>query len=111
MTNNMEKAAELLQKEDFIRKVSECSSQAEVIALFKDNGASVTTEDLATFGTLFTALKDNDGELPDEIAEQVAGGAFDIKNLGNLLGAIGEFMKSLADPITKLIELFSGEKK
>lgn len=107
----MEKAAELLQKEDFVRKVAECSGQDEVIALFKENGATVTAKDLATFATLFTALKDNDGELPDEIAEQVAGGAFDIKNLGTMLEAIGEFMKSLANPITKLIELFSGEKK
>ena len=44
-----------------------------------------------------------------EVAEQVAGGAFDMSNLGKILGAIGDFMKALESPITTLVSLFSGE--
>lgn len=69
----------------------------------------VTAEDLANLGTLLKAFNDNDGELPDEVAEQVAGVAFDISNLGKILGAIGDFMKALESPITTLISIFSGE--
>lgn len=105
----MEKAAELLQKEDFVIKVSEAADQNAAIAIFKENGVTVTAEELASLGTLLKALRDNDGELPDDVAEQVAGGSFDIKNLGSLLGAIGEFMKSLETPINKLLELFGGD--
>lgn len=108
MATNMEKAAELLKNEDFVVKVSEAADQNAAIALFKENGVTVTATELANLGTLLAALRDNDGELPNEVAEQVAGGAFDIKNLGSLLGAIGEFMKSLETPINKLIELFGG---
>lgn len=109
MATNIEKAAELLKNEDFINKVSEVADQNAAIALFKENGVTVTAEDLAKFGTLFAALRDNDGELPDEIAEQVAGGAFDMKNLGALLGAVGQFITAMAKPIDALIQIFSGE--
>ena len=109
MATNLEKAAELLQKEDFIIKVSEAADQNAAIAIFKENGVNVTAEDLAGLGKLFATLRDNDGELPDEFAEQVAGGAFDIKNLGTLLDAVGDFMKALATPINKLISIFGGD--
>lgn len=109
VATNIEKAAELLKDQDFIVKVSKCADQNAAIALFKENGADVTAEDLAKFGTLFAALRDNDGELPDEVAEQVAGGAFDMKNLGALLGAVGDFIKAMATPIDALIKIFSGE--
>lgn len=105
----MEKAAELLKNKDFVVKVSEAADQNAAIALFKENGVTVTATDLANLGTLLAALRDNDGELPGEVAEQVAGGAFDMKNLGSLLGAIGEFMKALENPINKLIEIFNGD--
>ena len=109
VATNLEKAAELLTKEDFVAKVSACADQQAAIALFKENGADVTAEDLANLGTLIKAVQDNDGELPDEVAEQVAGGAFDMSNLGKILGAIGDFMKALENPITTLVSLFSGE--
>lgn len=38
MATNMEKAAELLQKEDFVVKVSEAADQNAAIAIFKENG-------------------------------------------------------------------------
>lgn len=109
MATNIEKVAELLKNEDFVNKVSEVADQNAAIALFKENGVTVTATDLANLGTLMKAFKDNDGEIPDEVAEQVAGGAFDMKNLGALLGAVGDFIKAMATPIDALIQIFSGE--
>ena len=108
MATNLEKATELLTKEDFVAKVSACADQQADIALFKVNGAPVTAEELANLGALIKAFNDNDGELPDEVAEQVAGGSFDMSNLGKILGAVGDFLKALESPITTLISIFSG---
>ena len=54
---------------NIVTKVSACADQNAAIALFKENGADVTATDLANLGTLLKALNDNDGELPDEVAE------------------------------------------
>ena len=66
---NVEKAAELLKTADFVKKVSECADTNSAIALYKENGVDVTAEDLLALGTLLKAVEDNDGEIPDEVAE------------------------------------------
>ena len=108
VATNIEKATELLNTEDFARKVSECADQQAAIALFKENGVNITAEELANLGELLKAFTENDGELPDEVAEQVAGG-FELSQLGSLLGAIGGLFSGLAKPITDIIKIFSGE--
>lgn len=108
MATNLEKATELLTKEDFVAKVSACADQQATIVLFKENCVDVTAEDLANLGALLKSFNDNDDEIPDEVAEQVAGGSFDMSNLGKILGAVGDFLKALESPITTLISILSG---
>lgn len=100
---NVEKAAELLKNEDFVRKISKCDDPAAAIALYKENGVDVTAEDLLALGTLLKAMEDNDGEIPDEVAEQVAGGAVSIGKVFEIIGGIGEFFKTIEEPLKKLL--------
>lgn len=106
MATGIEKAVDLLKNEDFVIKISECADQAAVIALFKENGADVTAEDLNGLGTLIEAAKDNDGEIPDELAEQVAGGAGGLAKVPDLMAVIGEFLTSMSGPLAKVLALF-----
>lgn len=71
---NMEKVIELLKNEDFVKKVAACGDQNDVIELFKNNGVAITSTELENIGKTLQAAEDNDGELPDELAEKVAGG-------------------------------------
>lgn len=109
MATNFEKAAELLKDQDFFVKVSECGDKDAAIALFAEKGVTVTADDLADLGALLQAFRDNDGEIPDEVAEQVAGGAFDVTKIGDLLGAFGTFLTSLQKPLNSLIKIFAGD--
>ena len=98
-----------MKDKDFVEKVYQCADQNAALALFKENGVPVTAEELAGLGSLIKAFNDNDGELPDEVAEQVAGGGFDMNNLGKVIGAIGDFLKALENPINTLISIFGGD--
>lgn len=106
---NIEKVAELLQKENFVKKFAECDDTNAAIALFAQNGANVTAEDLKAIGTLLKAAQDNDGEIPDEIAEQVAGGVtfasvFTTSFKG--IAALGNLFSSLEKPLMEVLKLF-----
>ncbi len=111
MMTNVDKAAKLLENQDFVLKLSKCNDKDAMLALFKDNGAEITLDELNQFGSLLKAVVDNDGELPDEIAEQVAGGAFDITRIGELLGAFGKFLSGMAEPLNTIISIFTTDKK
>ena len=56
------------------------------------------------------AAQDNDGEIPDEIAEQVAGGAVDIGAIFNktfdTAGAINGLLMSIKAPLAKIFKAF-----
>ena len=108
---NLEKATKLLEKKEFVEKVVDSKDKAAVVELFKANGVELTDADYAAIGSILktAAEKGDDGELPDELAEQVAGGGFDIKNLGTLLGALGGFLTAMEEPINKLMKLFTGD--
>ena len=108
---NVDKAAKLFENQDFVLKLSECSDKDAMLALFKANGAEITLAELDQLGSLLKSFVDNDGELPDEIAEQVAGGKFEISKLGDLLGAFGDLLKGLGEPLGKIIGFFTGDDK
>lgn len=105
---NVEKALELLKNEDFVKKVVACGDQNAVIELFKNNGATLTISELENLGQIMQAAKDNDGELPDELAEKVAGG-FDGNQLTAILSAFGSLLSGLAPAIGALIDAFTGK--
>ena len=104
------KAAELLAKEDFLKKFAQCDDPNAAIALFAQNGVTVTAEDLKALVTILKAAQDNDGEIPDEIAEQVAGGAVDIGAIFNktfdTAGAINELLMSIKAPLARIFKAF-----
>lgn len=109
MATNFEKAAELLKDQDFFVKVSECGNKDAAIALFAEKGVTVTADELSDIGSLLKAFRDNDGEIPDEVAEQVAGGAMDITKIGDMLDAFGKFLSGLKEPLNSLIKIFTGD--
>ena len=98
---NMEKALELLKNEDFAKKVAACGDQNAALELFKNNGAAITSTELENIGKSLQAAQDNDGELPDELAEKVAGGGF-----GDILKTIGEVITALGPLVDKIMALF-----
>ena len=105
---NVEKATELLKDEDFLKKFIAFDDADAVIALYKENGATITAEELKTIGTLLKNCEDDDGEIPDELAEQVAsGGAFD--NITSTVDIIKELFEGLKVPLNRAFELFGLE--
>lgn len=100
---NMEKAIELLKNEDFAKKVAACGDQNAALELFKNNGAAITSTELENIGKYLQAAKDSDGEIPDELAEKVAGGI----DLANVLTTIGGIISALGPMIQQIINLFN----
>lgn len=81
MTNEMkQKLQELLQDEEFSKKVIMATSIPEEVKLLKENGIDVSERELQACGdeAMAILLQDGyiseDGELSEEVLEQVSGG-------------------------------------
>lgn len=103
--SNLEKALKLLENKDFLEKLSAVKDKAAAIALFKDNGAPINDKDFETICAVIKAAASEDGEIPDELAEQVAGGAFDPVKFFNTLGGM---ITSLGGIIGSFMDLING---
>ena len=75
---------------------------AVVLPIAAAAGFNFTVDD---FKAAFT-VNDDEGEISDDELDAVAGGAFDASKLGNLLGALGEVLTGMGEPIDKLVKLF-----
>ena len=105
---NLEKATKLLENKEFVEKIAACKDQAAVMDLFKANGAELTDKEFATIGGIIKSAADDDGEIPDELAEQVAGGGLD--NFGDILKTIGGVIAALGPLVDQIMSLFTGKK-
>ena len=75
----MEKLGNLLSSEDFCKQFAACADNEAAAKLFADNGFAITAEQVEALMTQIKAigqkLVDNDGELPEEDLEMIAGGS------------------------------------
>ena len=111
----MEKLGNLLGSEDFCKQFAACADNEAAAKLFADNGFAITAEQVEALMTQIKAigqkLVDNDGELPEEDLEMIAGGAAK-KNEGALKGIMytsgGIFGLSLGSAILPGVGSFIG---
>ena len=92
------------QRKQQLAAVAACGDQNAALELFKNNGAAITSTELENIGKYLQAAKDSDGEIPDELAEKVAGGSID---LANVLTTIGGIIAALGPMIQQIINLFN----
>ena len=85
---NVEKMKEVFADEAFVKSLFELDSAAEVQAALKEKGAELTEEEILAICEFFAKVKGGEiapgklskqsenGELSEEMLEQVAGGGF-----------------------------------
>jgi hypothetical protein len=75
--DNQAKVEELMQKEEFVGKLSGCGNAKEIRGLFEQNGIAVSEEEAAELQKILAAQKaeaPKKGLLSDDDLEGVAGG-------------------------------------
>ena len=103
---NMEKIKEVFSDEAFVKGLFELDSAAEVQAALKEKGVALTEEEILGIRDLLVKMESGEvsteqaeqwaaqaenGELPDELLEQVSGGEFII--MAAVTVGIGTFLK------------------
>jgi len=84
----MEQIEMLMQDEEFIAKMAECKTIAELTALFTANGADVTEEQVL--------------ELAKQGASEAKGGELDLDDLDNVAGGFKIFGHTIRNPFEKI---------
>ena len=69
---NIEKIQEVFSNETFLQKLFTLETPAEVQAVLKEQGVEMTEEQIVAIRDML--IKAEQGELPEELLEQVAGG-------------------------------------
>ena len=102
------KTQELFESQEFIEKFSKVESVSEAQALFQDYGVEITSEEFKMIGEIAKGIKNGEleeGELPDDLAEQVAGGA----SVGEYIKGFATILYGFAGIIDQVMKLFKGE--
>ena len=92
---NAEKLKEVFADEAFVRGLFELESAAEVQAALKEKGVEMTKEEILGIRDLLVKMENGeisaeqleDGELPEELLEQVAGGSV-LLTIGIVAGVV-----------------------
>lgn len=110
MTNQekIAKTKEIFEDKAFTEKFSQVQSVEEAQELFKSYGIEVTAEEFKMIGEIAKGIKSGEleeGELPDDLAEQVAGGA----GVGDYIKGFAAILYGFAGIIDQVIKLFKGE--
>ena len=112
MAEKKDRLTELLSDEGFMKKLFSQDTPEKAQEILKENGVDMPVEEVFIMGKTVLYMGEHDGELPDEFAEQVAGGALDLNALAQSLGALpyavqgfvsmiagfGAFLKGWNDP-------------
>ncbi len=112
MAEKKDRLTELLSDESFMKNLFSQETPEKAQAILKENGVDMPVEEVFVMGKTVLYMGEHDGELPDEFAEQVAGGALDLNSLAQSLGALpyavqgfvsmiagfGAFLKGWNDP-------------
>lgn len=104
----IEKTKELFENPEFTEKFSQVASVAEAQALFKNYGVEITAEEFKAIAEIAKGIKSGEleeGELPDDLAEKVAGGA----SVGDYIKGFATILYGFAGIIDQVIKLFKGE--
>lgn len=70
-----EKIKELVEDQEFVKKLLSCEEPEQVQKLFADNGVEISLEDVKALGKALAAMAESDGELSEDDLEAVAGGS------------------------------------
>lgn len=112
MAEKKDRLTELLSDEGFMKNLFSQETPEKAQEILKANGVDMPVEEVFIMGKTVLYMGEHDGELPDEFAEQVAGGALDLNSLAQSLGALpyavqgfvsmiagfGAFLKGWNDP-------------
>ena len=70
-----EKMKNLVQDQEFIKKMLSCEEHEQVQKQFDDNGVEITLEEVKVLGKVLAGMAQSDGELSEDDLEGVAGGS------------------------------------
>lgn len=112
MTNQekIAKTKELFESKEFTEKFSQVATVAEAQELFKSYGIEISAEEFQMIGEIAKGIKSGEleeGELPDDLAEKVAGGA---AGIGDYIKGFAAILYGFAGIIDQVMKLFKGEK-
>lgn len=77
MAEKKDRLTELLSDEGFMKNLFSQETPEKAQKILKANGVDMPVEEVFIMGKTVLYIGEHDGELPDEFAEQVAGGALD----------------------------------
>lgn len=106
----IERTKRLFEDKEFIEKFSQVATVAEAQALFKSYRIEISAEEFKMIGEIAKGIKSGEleeGELPDDLAEKVAGGA---AGVGDYIKGFAAILYGFAGIIDQVIKLFKGEK-
>lgn len=98
MEEKKDRLTELLSDEGFMKKLFSQETPEKAQEILKENGVDMPVEEVFVMGKTVLYMGEHDGELPDEFAEQVAGG-FDMSTLAQQLGALPFAVKGFVSMI------------
>lgn len=103
------KTKELFEDKGFAEKFAKVESIAEAQELFKSYGLEISAEEFQAIGEIAKGIKIGEleeGELPDDLAEKVAGGA---AGVGDYIKGFAAILYGFAGIIDQVMKLFKGE--
>lgn len=103
------KTKELFEDKGFAEKFAKVESIAEAQELFKSYGLEISAEEFQAIGEIAKGIKSGEleeGELPDDLAEKVAGGA---AGVGDYIKGFAAILYGFAGIIDQVMKLFKGE--
>lgn len=111
MTNQekIAKTKEIFEDKEFTEKFAQVQSVEEAQALFKNYGIEITAEEFKMIGEIAKGIKSGEleeGELPDDLAEKVAGGD---AGVGDYIKGFAAILYGFAGIIDQVIKLFKGD--
>ncbi len=101
-----DKLNELMADKDFVTKIFTQDSPVKAQEILKENGVDLDIKEIVDMGNVVLYMSKHDGELPDEVAEQVAGGANWASKLAGLPAVMGSFI-SLIGSFEDFIEIWN----
>ena len=78
---NKEKLQQLMQDEEFLKKILVLETPEEVQGAFKENGVDISIEDLEKIKELIKKSMNENYELTEEELEEIIGGSVDLLDL------------------------------
>ena len=100
MEEKKDRLTELLSDESFMKKLFSQETPEKAQEILKENGVDMPVEEVFIMG-------EHDGELPDELTEQVAGG-LDLSSLANQLGGLPYAVQGFVAMIEGFSNFLSG---